>query len=855
NDTMIEAALAQAVSDGDVGGEQDEDEGRAAGGERTERPGDKRSAEAVTVPVTAGRATEDSGPRDAEVAAAVEVLAEEYALEEVEYVEDDDEDGALVPSVIPPAPDVRIVDGPGADGTAFHPELADDELDDAIEAAEHDAEQAEVAEDQRRASSRPARPLGGEEAGFAKLDEQRRPSDRPAAHPVSSVAVAPTIDYSPASERLARERGDHRAIAAMLAARAGATHNAEQRRLIRLRRAAVLEQRLDQPEEACAELETILEETGEDATALRYLADLYGRTERPTRAARMWLRASKQATHLDEKLRDVIRCCESLVLAERPETAKRLLDAARNLPQSLQLLRLRVAVAQQLDDPGMLASAQAELAALGGADEMNSPPPSGSSRALDSAPPEVSPPPRSSSEPPSSDPSPTPSPIGDDRAAPTRREVRDVKAPSGARFVADVLENCRVAYVERGTGSASDARHLVRRLSAVREDLAEEDCDLHTFLLVEALDAVQGPAAAMGTLQQHWESQGGTPLATIAVAERLVRRGDLRPALQLYQRVRDKDLRGVRSEGQVALDAAAVAREVSADETAEAFLERAALHQDARPEAERLFAHWFGGSPSAAPPEDAPHRTGTNSAAPPPISGKWSQQPPSSADVPSASEPSGEHRAPEVIDDLELDDSGSVTGEPVRSSAPPPIPSAPPAAFAALAAQPPAFPEFIEPEEEELFDELINGSFEAGDRLVAAYRRDGGNRTHDVLAVRRYQAALRRGERQALTQLVDAAIADHAMAFARAVEHVLGAFDPGFDRVAPPPLEQLAPQPEATAKLLFSPHEGTINEALGIVCDSGMLRRELANYDFTGADRVPPVATTPVGRVYAALSR
>ena len=74
-----------------------------------------------------------------------------------------------------------------------------------------------------------------------------------------------------------------------------------------------------------------------------------------------------------------------------------------------------------------------------------------------------------------------------------------------------------MAYVERGTGTARDARHLVRRLQAVRDGLSAADADLCTFLLVEALDAVKGPAAAMGTLQEHWERRGGTPLATVAV--------------------------------------------------------------------------------------------------------------------------------------------------------------------------------------------------------------------------------------------------------------------------------------------------------------------------------------------------
>ncbi|MCA9623538.1 MAG: hypothetical protein KC731_31165, partial [Myxococcales bacterium] len=137
------------------------------------------------------------------------------------------------------------------------------------------------------------------------------------------------FDYSPASEAAARRRGDHAAIARMLAARAAETDNLEQRRLIRLRRAAVLEQRLGRLDDACEELERIIKEVGEDPTALRYLADLSERRKHYARGAKLWLRASQQATDVDEKIRDVVRCGEALVAAGKLETAQKLLEAAR----------------------------------------------------------------------------------------------------------------------------------------------------------------------------------------------------------------------------------------------------------------------------------------------------------------------------------------------------------------------------------------------------------------------------------------------------------------------------------------------------------------------------------------------
>src|SRR5690606_26213856 len=378
--------------------------------------------------------------------------------------------------------------------------------------------------------------------GAAEATELQ-PEDEPTA-PFRMADRGDEIDYSPASEALARERGDHAAIAQMLAARARDTENLEQRRLIRLRRAAVLEQRLDRLDDACAELERILEENGEDPTALRYLADLCDRQRRHARAAKLWLRASQQATDLEERLRDVVRCCESLIAADRPETAKKPIDAARGLPQSARMLELRIAVAEKLGDEEALELATAELAALDG-DE-----PVPSSRVVETTD-EVAPVPlrrrrhmirgprgRRDSE----------------RVASSRRVFRVTGAPppmdaDADRSPAEVLEACRRQFVERGAGSPREAKRMIRRLRSVMSDLEPEDRDLHTYLLVECLDAAQGTGAAMHALQQHWESHGGTPLVTLAVADRLVRRNDLRPALQLYRRSIDRDLWGVRSNG------------------------------------------------------------------------------------------------------------------------------------------------------------------------------------------------------------------------------------------------------------------------------------------------------------------
>ncbi|HZO13550.1 MAG TPA: hypothetical protein VFB62_09830, partial [Polyangiaceae bacterium] len=542
------------------------------------------------------------------------------------------------------------------------------------------------------------------EAAWRAAAEVRGKTDRPtaAAHDIDDDEDWTAIDYSPASEQSARERGDHAAIARMLAARALATENLEQRRLVRLRRAAVLEQRLDLLDEACAELEAILEECGEDATALRYLADLCDRMERPTRAARLWLRASKQAASLDEKLRDVARCCEALLTAERPETAKRLMDAAAGLPQSPRMLKLRIEVARMLDDEQELAHAEAELSAL---DEDVEPttPPSDSLHPFDSAPP-TRPPPSSA---------PRPGDSQGPHSVSSRRVFRVGGAIIGGHSPASVLMSCRNAYTERGVGGPRDAKETVRKLRAIADDLPEGDRDLHTFLLVEALDAMQGSAAAMKELQRHWETIGGTPLVTLAVADRLVRRGDLRPALRLYERVMDKELRDVRTAGRVALSAAEVAHRLRNDRTAETYLERAALDPDSREAAEQRFAKWFGRY-SARPWAESAPPSGTRPTTSPPPS-----QP--------ASGPAGLRQVPteDALGELEIDDRGEVA-EPPEPSVPERIriPSSPPQTSGSLLRRAPTFPELVAPQEEELFNELIDGSYDAGEALVAQFLRD-----------------------------------------------------------------------------------------------------------------------------------
>lgn len=783
-----------------------------------------------------------------------------------------------------PPPDVPQPDPLGRDTTRVQPR-ADEEAEAPAEEGEPpSSEVVDLGDEDFVAITNPP-----PDEGVEALD------DTAPADPVSEPAEpgSAVIDFSPESEAAARERGDHAAIAEMLDARLAATDNPEQRRLIRLRRAAVLEQRLNRIQDACTELELILEESGDDPTALRYLADLRDRQERHARAAKLWLRASQSALHLDEKIRDVARCCESLVKAGRPETAKKLIDAARGLPQSPRLLKLRITVARRLDDAQELAAAEAELAALGASrkEPASSPPPVESLAALDTRPLEGARhstiPPRRASQPPEA--------LARAASGTGRNVFRVTNAPppeqgDARRSAADTLEACRRSFVERGPQDAREAKRTIRRLRSIASELEESDRDLYTYLLVESFDAAQGTGAATHALQQHWEHHGGTPLVTTAVADRLVRRGEVRPALLLYQRVLGKDLRGVRDDAHIAIEAAELAHDAADHEHAAFFLARALDADLVRARAEAAIAKWYpkglprfdtelsilDGDLSAEalsrrpPPLPGPSKTPTD--APPPPStieapperaladhvlrddfhseapvddapGDAMRPPPLHADGGrSEPPPTDVDSDPVPLDRLSLSDDGTAVE---IESAPPSVasPSGPPSLRHATEA------------EEGLFRALVAGSYEAGDELAALYDRQGDRRLLDRVTVRRLQATIHRGRRDVLERLRDAARAANADAYATAVEHVLFAFDADHAPPEAPQLNQLAAQPEATHKLLFHHLDGTINEALAIVCDSGMMRRELSDYDFTGTDRVPPVATTPVGRCYAALTR
>ncbi|MGH7296892.1 MAG: hypothetical protein ACRELB_18275, partial [Polyangiaceae bacterium] len=154
-----------------------------------------------------------------------------------------------------------------------------------------------------------------------------------------------------------------------------------------------------------------------------------------------------------------------------------------------------------------------------------------------------------------------------------------------------------------------------------------------------------------------------------------------------------------------------------------------------------------------------------------------------------------------------------------------------------------------------LWEALADGIVEAGD-VLAGVLTEAGDRARDLVRVRRQQVAIEPGDVGRLESLRAAAMADDDRVFARAVEHVLRAFDPGAGPLPPPPLAQ---QPEVPGVLavLVRPATDASGEALSLVWEGAMqlFARDPASYGITGVERVVPGPTSAIARLYDAAMR
>jgi hypothetical protein len=624
----------------------------------------------------------------------------------------------------------------------------------------------------------------------------------------------------PLEEAAAEERGDFALVAKILARRIEHSAGDDLKRL-RLKRVAILDANLGDLDGATSELDALLKES-EDRDALCYLAELCDRRAQHARAAKLWLRASRVATSLEQKVSDVVRCCQALLLADQPHRARKLLDAMTNLPPSYELAELRLAVAQATGDYESADASRAEIEALtpgahAAAERKTTPPPPTSTPPADLAPASMPAPLVPSDMERRIPPAPTSRPRAARRATPPTRPLPPQEA-------GEALEQIRVGYALYGSGSPEEARDTVAQLRRIADVIAADQRDLHTFLLVEALEALHQSEAAKHELELHWDRIGRTPLVSLALAERLVHRGEHAHAYELFNRVIDAELSGIRTRGRVLLSAADAAHMSGDVASARRHLQEALKEADARDGAEQRRARWF--SEGAIEGEDSLRNLRWRSSPPPPVVNADNGE-----SLESLSHLRwGSHSSAPPSDDPD-----------VAWSTRPTIARTGDGPLADLA-------------EQSLLRELADGSYQAGNQLAAIYQRAPERRRRELLEVRISQARIKRGDVPTLVNLLAAARADEDVVYSRAIDHVLGVFR-GHDAPPAPLLEDLPVVAEATTRLLLSPLDGTVNEALAMLCRAGYGRREMTDYDLSGTDRVPPGSPTPLGQLVGTLTR
>jgi tetratricopeptide (TPR) repeat protein len=158
--------------------------------------------------------------------------------------------------------------------------------------------------------------------------------------------------------------------------------------------------------------------------------------------------------------------------------------------------------------------------------------------------------------------------------------------------------------------------------------------------------------------------------------------------------------------------------------------------------------------------------------------------------------------------------------------------------------------------EEALLSALARGSIDAGTELMLQLE-NRSDRSHDLVTVCRRVAHLLPGDRAVLHKLYEATLADRNIVYARAVEHVIRAFDPKAAPLDPPPIGDQVEQPDRVHAVLFRDTACAATEALGLVWNGAqhLFRRDPSSYGVTGLERVAPNSPTPIARLFGAATR
>ncbi|MBS2012797.1 MAG: hypothetical protein JST00_07925 [Deltaproteobacteria bacterium] len=372
------------------------------------------------------------------------------------------------------------------------------------------------------------------------------PADKEADVAIEALLVARS-SYDDLAEHLARR-------ASRLAAAGGET---ETLRAVRLRRAAILEQRLSRLEEAAAELELLLRESPGHASALRWLADLWERAGQPSRALDALNHLASTSTETSEQENIAVRRVRALLPGD-VEGARQALAPFLGRKTSAAVMEARVLVARESHDPVELGDALEDLARVSPDDARVR-----SEMLVEAA-------------------------QAAARAGDTERSLS--RARDAAKLAPDIASTQLFArgleYRLRGAGSFDDARATVAALSRLAGDssLEPEDVALRAFLLAEAEDIVEAGSGER-TLRECVTSVGAQPLVALALAERAVTSGRVKEAVELFADALAGNLLGLRRPGRVALEATDAAEHLGDSAAALRFVNEAAKDPETRVEA------------------------------------------------------------------------------------------------------------------------------------------------------------------------------------------------------------------------------------------------------------------------------
>jgi tetratricopeptide (TPR) repeat protein len=667
-------------------------------------------------------------------------------------------------------------------------------------------------------------------------------------------------------------RGDYVALADHLARRAERLSSdggsREALRAVRLRRAVILEQRLNRPTAAAEELVLLLTESPDNESALSYLADLYEHLGWNDRAAPLWRKVASVARDPARQVELELRAANaSRAAGDLAAAAEHVRRVAVKEPGHREAAALRVEIARAMNDDAELGRALEHLSTVadgaGAKADILVEAAQAAARADDVA----------------------------TAIARAQQAVRIVPGRLSAQLFARGLE-----YRVRGAGSPDEARLTIEALGRVDGPLEGADAALHAFLLAEASDAVQGGGAGLRGLQAAERHFGAHPILSLGLADRYVSQWKFLEALPHFQRALDGDLLALRKRGPLALAATDAALRIEETKMATAFLDIAMAEPASRPAALRKLATIvttqgdIGRSRAvllelarAANPEDRARTLAQLARM-----------------LAASSVPEERAEALRVFDEAVaaapenglvraqlLNEVAAVRGRtslvprlvPETTLDPPPSPGArasvpTPTDFGALEravvqAQTPGDRGraqvaiarghidrgALADAEKVMWQALGDGSAEAGELLASVLERDK-TRAADTVKVRRKLVELFPGHVGHLAALRQAVIADHDATYARALEHVLRAFDRGAGPLPPPPLSGQAEQPGMLA-YLTRPSADARAEALAIAWDAAhaLFSRTPIAYAVTGVERVTPGPTSAIARVYEAALR